>query len=44
VENKDSWENEGQSCPGIGKGKKYSKVEIEKLLAVAPGEEPITIV
>jgi hypothetical protein len=43
VENKDSWESEGKSCPGIGKGKKYSKAEIEKFLAVVPGNEPITI-
>lgn len=44
VENKDSWEKEGQSCPGIGKGKKFSKAEIDEFLAVSSDEVPITIV
>ncbi|WP_425358216.1 hypothetical protein [Sphaerochaeta pleomorpha] len=44
MENKDSWEKEGLSCPGIGKGKKYSKAEIEKFLSVESDEVPITIV
>ncbi|WP_394699435.1 hypothetical protein [uncultured Sphaerochaeta sp.] len=43
MENKDSWDNEQLSCPGMGKGKRYGKDEIEKLLAVEPGNEPITI-
>ena len=32
VENKESWAEEGQSCPGIGQGKVHSKEEIEEWL------------
>jgi len=32
VEDKESWDEEGTSCPGIGKGKVHSKEEIEKWL------------
>ena len=32
MESKESWEKEGQSCPGIGKGKIIPKKEIDKRL------------
>lgn len=41
VENKETWDTEMASCPGMGKGKKYSKEEIERLLTLLPGNEPL---
>ena len=32
VESRANWESEGKSCPGIGKGRKISRKEIEKEL------------
>ena len=32
VESRVNWESEGKSCPGIGKGRKISRKEIEKEL------------
>ena len=42
MENEGNWENEGRSCPGIGKGRVISKKEIEKRLK--DGEEPPYII
>jgi Fe-S-cluster containining protein len=44
VESKSSWEREGMSCPGIGKGKIHGKEEIESYLAMEPEDRPLTIV
>lgn len=44
VESKESWETEGQSCPGIGKGeKKITKAKIEKNLEAMKEFKPIII-
>ena len=43
IEDEQSWEAEGHSCPGIGKGKLYTKKEIEAKLDDRVGNEPIMI-
>ena len=43
VESKSAWENEAKSCPGINKGKKISKKEIEKRLEEGMKEPPLMI-
>ena len=43
IEDEKSWEVEGHSCPGIGKGKLYTKKEIEAKLDDRIGNEPIMI-
>lgn len=43
VEDQNSWEQEAKSCPGIGKGKLYSKKEIEVKLASRVGNEPAIV-
>ncbi|MDD3058470.1 MAG: hypothetical protein PHY87_02565 [Sphaerochaeta sp.] len=41
MESQESWEAEKQSCPGIGKGRHYSRSEIDALLRTKAGQEPI---
>jgi len=41
MEDEDSWDRESKSCPGIGKGKLYTKEEIDKLLEVNLDQSPI---
>jgi len=41
VEDKAAWEAEMTSCPGMGKGRLYTKKEIEKLLGDRIGNDPI---
>ncbi len=43
MENEASWEAEKHACPGIGKGKLYTKEEIDEMLSVKPGQEPIVL-
>jgi hypothetical protein len=43
VEDKESWNLECASCPGIGKGRLYSKQEIIALLEMRAGVEPLTV-
>ena len=43
VEDEQAWETEGKSCPGIGKGKLYTKKEIEAKLDERLGNEPIMV-
>lgn len=44
VESKESWEKEGQLCPGIGKGeKKITKAKIEEKLDVMKSFIPIIL-
>lgn len=40
---KDSWESTARSCPGIGKGRKYSRREIEHLLDLRKKEPFISL-
>ena len=42
LESADSWELEKQHCPGIGKGKRYTKQEIEAFLAARLNDPPIS--
>jgi len=41
VEDKAAWEAEMASCPGMGKGRLYTKEEIEKLLEDRTSNQPI---
>ncbi|MBI9093287.1 MAG: YkgJ family cysteine cluster protein [Sphaerochaeta sp.] len=41
VEDKAAWEAEMASCPGMGKGRLYTKEEIEKLLENRTSNQPI---
>ena len=43
MEDRESWDNEASSCPGIGKGRLYSKREIERLLSQRRGQEPMMV-
>ena len=40
VETGESWAAEAASCPGIGKGRLYSREEIEELVRLRQGKEP----
>ncbi len=44
LEDEETWKNEGKSCPGIGKGKLYTKKEIEAKIANRVGNEPVIII
>ena len=41
LEDQESWEAESKACPGIGKGRLYSKEEIDAHLRQRIGQEPI---
>ncbi|MGE4453222.1 MAG: YkgJ family cysteine cluster protein [Sphaerochaeta sp.] len=41
MESEDTWEAEKKSCPGIGKGRLYTKEEIDELLKVDLEQSPI---
>ena len=41
MEDQESWDAESKSCPGIGRGRLYTKEEIEDLLRKRIGQEPI---
>ncbi len=41
VEDKAAWEAEMASCPGMGRGRLYTKEEIEKLLENRTSNQPI---
>ncbi len=43
MEDRESWEREGQGCPGIGKGRRYSKEEIDQLIQERAGQEPMML-
>ncbi|MGE4583347.1 MAG: YkgJ family cysteine cluster protein [Sphaerochaeta sp.] len=43
MESKESWEQEKQACPGIGSGRVYSKEEIDALLCVHAGQDPLIL-
>ena len=43
LEDSDSWNREGKSCPGINKGRLYTKREIESKLDDRVGNDPIMI-
>jgi len=43
LEDSSTWEEEGRSCPGIGKGKVHTKDEIDSMLALRLGNDPIMI-
>lgn len=43
VENKKAWEKEADYCPGINKGKKISKSEIDSKLKAMKDFEPIIV-
>lgn len=41
VDSKESWEEESERCPGIGKRKRYSSEEIEQLLLARRINKPL---
>lgn len=41
MESEATWEEESVSCPGIGTGRQYSREEIDELLTLQRGREPI---
>ena len=41
LEDQESWDAESKSCPGIGKGRLYTKEEIDALLRKRVGQEPV---
>ncbi len=41
LESEDRWEEEKKSCPGIGKGRLYTKEEIDELLRIDLQQTPI---
>ena len=41
IESKESWDNCEKDCPGINKGRLWSKEEIEKQKSLYDGNEPI---
>lgn len=43
LEDQSSWDEESKSCPGINKGKLYTKKEIEAKLKQRVGNEPVMI-
>lgn len=43
LESEESWKEEAKSCPGIGKGKLYTKKEIEEKLQYRLENKPIMI-
>lgn len=43
MEDRTSWEEASKSCPGIGKGRLYTKREIERLLSERRGQEPMMV-
>ena len=44
LESEAAWKNESGSCPGIGKGCRLSKNEIEERLKASAGEPPLMII
>jgi Fe-S-cluster containining protein len=43
MDDAESWKEEGQSCPGIGEGRHYSREEIDELLSLQRGREPLML-
>ena len=43
LEDRQSWDEEGKSCPGINNGRLYTKKEIEAKLDQRLGNEPVMI-
>lgn len=43
VENKQSWESESRSCPGMNKGRLHTKSEIEKAISSRISNNPLII-
>ena len=43
LEDRESWDREAQSCPGMNKGKLYTKKEIEEKLSDRLGNNPVII-
>ena len=43
LEDRESWDREAQSCPGMNKGKLYTKKEIEEKLSSRAGNNPVII-
>jgi hypothetical protein len=41
LESEERWEEEKKSCPGIGKGRLYTKEEIDGLLEIDLKQTPI---
>ncbi len=44
MEDQESWDNEARSCPGMNKGKLYTKEEIEAKLASRLENNPVVII
>lgn len=44
IESEKAWQNEAKSCPGINKGKKIKKEEIERIMKSGLKEPPIMII
>ncbi|MCK9548765.1 MAG: YkgJ family cysteine cluster protein [Sphaerochaeta sp.] len=43
MDSEESWKEEGGSCPGIGVGREYSQEEIDELLSLQRGREPLML-
>ncbi|MFA5446959.1 MAG: YkgJ family cysteine cluster protein [Sphaerochaeta sp.] len=43
MDSEKSWKEEGVSCPGIGKGRHYTQEEIDELLSLQRGRQPLML-
>ncbi|MFA6687879.1 MAG: YkgJ family cysteine cluster protein [Sphaerochaetaceae bacterium] len=43
MENRENWDEEAKSCPGIGKGKIHTKREIDGILSSRRGNGPMMV-